>query len=106
MSVRLIRRVLLRNVASGTPCTTQVRAGLNARAIVTATGRTMKTMTRPDPQECAGSGWVASTPIEGVWTFTLSDTPEHALSKMDDAIIWRRILCYPIDNPISAVRYP
>ena len=64
------------------------------------------TQTRPDPQECAGSGWVASTPIEGVWTFTLSDTPEHALSKMDDAIIWRRILCYPIDNPISAVRYP
>ena len=62
--------------------------------------------TQPDPQECAGSGWVASTPIEGVWTFTLSDTPERALSKMDDAIVWRRVLCYPINNPISAVRYP
>jgi len=59
-----------------------------------------------DSSEDTGCGWVAQTVVEGVWRFTLADTPDQAMENLLGAIYSRRVLCYPIDNPISAVRYP
>lgn len=59
-----------------------------------------------DPSEpAAKEWWIASTPIEGTWHFTLSETAYEAMNKLSEAIIQRRVLCYPIDNPITAVRW-
>lgn len=56
-----------------------------------------------EDQESGAKGYVAYTPREGVWMFTRSDTPERAMDRLEEAIVWRRVLCHPIDNPISAV---
>lgn len=47
--------------------------------------------------------YIAYTPKEGQWPFTLSDSPEEAQTKLRAAILMRRVLSYPIANPISVV---
>jgi hypothetical protein len=47
--------------------------------------------------------WVAYTPKEGRWPFTMAPTPEEACENLMQAIIERRVLSIPFQNPISAV---
>lgn len=47
--------------------------------------------------------WVAYTPFEGRWSFTLSTTPEQAQERLLIAISEARVLSIPVNNPIFAV---
>lgn len=48
-------------------------------------------------------GWVAYTPYEGRWSFTLSSTPDCAKEKLLAASEEGLVLSIPVNNPISAV---
>lgn len=47
--------------------------------------------------------YVAYTPREGRWPFTLANTPQQAMDNLVGAITTRRCLSIPLNNPISAV---
>lgn len=49
--------------------------------------------------------FVAYTPKEGRWPFTVAETPEQAQRNLMEAISARRVLSVPINNPISAVPF-
>lgn len=51
------------------------------------------------------SEYVAYTPLEGAWGFTRSTTRDEAIEKMVAAIRLRRVLRYPVGNPVSTVIY-
>lgn len=48
--------------------------------------------------------WVAYTPKEGRWEFTAAASPEQAITNFLAAVMERRVLSHPIENPITAVK--
>lgn len=47
--------------------------------------------------------WVAYTAMEGRWAFTRSASPLAAIQKLEHAIFTRRVLRWPVNNPITAI---
>lgn len=50
-----------------------------------------------------GGEFMAYTPLEGAWPFTRAATREEALHNLLTAISLRKVLCFPVNNPISTV---